>query len=168
MKWLASLLIIAALPGCGLQPLYGSGERGAVAQALRSVELAPIDGKAGWLMRQALLDRLGSGGSAAQYRLQIVLDDKISGFGVRADDAITRERRTLRARYQLVDTASGKQVLDATVSSDAGIDVVSSEYATVAAENSALERLSQTLADQIVARIALYVQSEASASPAAK
>jgi LPS-assembly lipoprotein len=168
MKWFIPLVIMAALPGCGLQPVYSSGGRGSVAQALRSVELAPIDGKAGWLMRQALLDRLGTGGGAPQYRLQIVLDDKISGFGVRADDALTRERRTLRARYQLIDTASGKQMLDATVGSDAGIDVVSSEYATVAAENTALERLSQTLADQIVARIALYMRSEVPASQTTK
>jgi LPS-assembly lipoprotein len=168
MKWLSPLLILAALPGCGLQPLYGTGERGGVVQALRSIELAPIDGKAGWLMRQALLDRIGTGGGGARYRLQIELEDKISGFGVRADDAITRERRTLRARYQLIDTASGKPLLDATVGSDAGIDVVSSEYATVAAENSALERLSQTLADQIVASVALYVRGEGAAPPPAK
>ena len=47
-------------------------------------------------------------------------------------------------------------MLDATAGSDAGIDVVSSEYATVAAEQTALERLSRELADQIVTRVAVY------------
>uniref|UniRef100_UPI003B3A9AC1 LPS assembly lipoprotein LptE n=1 Tax=Sphingomonas sp. TaxID=28214 RepID=UPI003B3A9AC1 len=70
--------------------------------------------------------------------------------------ATTRERRTLRARYRLVEAATGTVVLDATAGSDAGIDVVSSEYATVAAEQTALERLSSAIADQIVARVALY------------
>jgi LPS-assembly lipoprotein len=51
---------------------------------------------------------------------------------------------------------SGGVVLDATAGSDAGIDVVSSEYATVAAEQSAVERLSEVLADQIVARLGLF------------
>jgi LPS-assembly lipoprotein len=37
-----------------------------------------------------------------------------------------------------------------------GIDVVSSEYATVAAEQTALERLAKDIADQIVSRVALY------------
>ena len=41
---------------------------------------------------------------------------------------------------------------------DAGIDVVNSEYATIAAEQSALERLADDIADQIVARIALYAE----------
>ena len=51
----------------------------------------------------------------------------------------------------------GTVLLDATAGSDAGIDVVSSEYATVAAEQTALERLSREVADQIVSRVALYV-----------
>ena len=40
----------------------------------------------------------------------------------------------------------------------AGIDIVSSEYATVAAEQTALENLSDTVAEQIVTRLALYAQ----------
>ncbi len=84
------------------------------------------------------------------------LDDNIVGLGIRGDRAVTRERRTLRARYQLIDVSTGAVVLDATAGSDAGIDVVSSEYATVAAEQTAAERLSEVVADQIVARLALF------------
>ena len=54
---------------------------------------------------------------------------------------------------------SGTVVLDATAGSDAGVDIVSSEYATVAAEQTALENLSETVADQIVARLALYARA---------
>ena len=155
---LALMLLVSA---CGLRPLYSGGGGGKVSQVLRSVDVAAIDGKAGWLMRNALNDRLGRNPSIpAQYRLEVELDDQISGFGVRRDDAVTRERRTLRARYRLVDAAQGTVVLDATAGSDAGIDVVSSEYATIAAENTALERLSQILADQIVARVALFAERQ--------
>jgi LPS-assembly lipoprotein len=152
------ILALAALllGGCTLQPLYSGGGKGAVAQTLRSVAVAPIDGQAGWLVRTSLEDRLGSGGAGAKYRLEVELDDQIAGFGIRRDDAVTRERRTLRARYRLVDAAVGTVLLDATAGSDAGIDVVSSDYATVAAEQTALERLSKEVADQIVSRLALY------------
>ena len=78
---------------------------------------------------------------------------------MRSDDVVTRERRTLRARYQLVELATGQVVLDATAGSDAGIDVAGSEYATIAAEKSALERLSGIVADQIVARLARYARA---------
>ena len=84
----------------------------------------------------------------------------MTGFGIRGDSAVTRERRTLRARYQLVDLKTGQVVLDATAGSDAGIDVVSSEYATVAAEQTALERLSTVVADQIVSRLGLFMSRQ--------
>jgi LPS-assembly lipoprotein len=145
------------LNGCGLRPLYGGGGGGHVAQTLRSVAVAPIQGRAGWLVRTALEDRLGTTEvGAARYRLEVELDDQITGYGIRRDNTITRERRTLRARYRLVEASVGTVVLDATAGSDAGIDVVSSEYATVAAEQTALERLATELADQIVRRLGLY------------
>jgi LPS-assembly lipoprotein len=128
-----------------------------VAQTLRSVEVAPIPGQSGWLVRNKLIDRLGESGSgAAKYRLDVTLDDNITAFGLRADRAATQERRTLRARYQLVDARTGEVLLDATAGSDSSIDIVSSEYATVAAEQTALENLSGIVADQIVARLGIY------------
>jgi LPS-assembly lipoprotein len=153
--------VALALSGCGLKPLYAGGKASPVAATLGNVEIAPIEGKSGWLVANALRDRLGAmgqGGSASRYRLTVRLADDIVGLGTRSDDSVARERRSLRARYQLVDAAQGTVLLDATAGSDAGIDVVGSEYATIAAENSALERLSETVADQIVARLALYAR----------
>ncbi|RSV27852.1 LPS assembly lipoprotein LptE [Sphingomonas sp. ABOLH] len=149
------------LGGCGLRPLYAGGEGGVVRQTLSGVEVAPIAGQNGWLVANALRDRLRAEGPA-RYRLEIKLDDDITGLGVRRDDSITRERRTLRARYQLIDLSNGAVTLDATAGSDAGIDVVRSEYATIAAERSALERLSVIVADQIVTRIALNLPKNGS------
>ena len=163
---LAAALLCTMVAGCGLRPLYGGGSGGAVAQSLGAVEVAPIGGRAGWLVRTALQDRLGTaggtpGGGGVRYRLEVELDDQITGFGIRTDNSVTRERRALRARYRLVDAAVGTVLLDATAGSDAGVDVVSSEYATVAAEQTALERLSSEVADQIVTRVALFASRTA-------
>ncbi len=157
---LAQLVLIglpALVGGCALHPLYAGGSSGVVATTLAGVQVPAIQGKAGWLMANALRDRL-QGGNGDRYRLDVRLDDQIAGLGVRRDDSVARERRTVRARYQLVDLADGSVLLDATAGSDAGIDVVGSEYATIAAENTALERLSEIVADQIVARIAVYAR----------
>lgn len=161
----ALLLVLLApltLGGCALEPLYAGGSHGATASALGGIEVGAIGGRAGWLVRGALMDRLGNrdvpGTGRAPYRLEILLDDQITGFGIRGDSAATRERRTLRARYKLVEAATGRTLLDATAGSDVGIDVVNSEYATVAAEQSALERLAPILADQIVTRLALALR----------
>ena len=154
---------LLTLSGCGLQPLYQGGSSGAVATTLGSVTVGPIDGQAGWLMRTKLVDRLGVTSAESRYRLDVTIDDNIVAFGLRRDRAATQERRTLRARYQLVELGKGTVVLDATAGSDAGIDIVSSEYATVAAEQTALENLTDIVADQIAARLALYASRTAKA-----
>lgn len=157
MRRIALGLSLLLLCACGLHPLYGGGTSSPVSGLLRSVEVGPIPGQQGWLLRTKLVDRLGETGSGApQYRLDVTLDDNITSYGLRADRAATQERRTLRARYQLVDLSNGSVVLDETAGSDASIDVVSSEYATVAAEQTALENLSGIVADQILARLAIY------------
>lgn len=159
----AVLVLLAALSGCGLRPVYAGGANGAVAQGLAGIDVGPISGREGWLVRNALNDRLGQGTGASQsprYRLDVLLDDQLEGLGLLTDDTIGRERRTLRARYQLVDIASGAILVDATAQSDAGIDVVSSEYATIAAEQSALENIAQQVADRIVTRLTLALSTQ--------
>jgi LPS-assembly lipoprotein len=157
MRRLALVPLLLLLSACGLHSLYGGGSGSEVLGLLRTVEVGPIPGQQGWLVRTKLVDRLGETGSAAaRYRLDVTLDDNITSYGLRADRAATQERRTLRARYQLVDLSNGSVVLDDTAGSDASVDVVSSEYATVAAEQTALENLSGIVADQIVARLAIY------------
>ncbi|WP_255530359.1 LPS assembly lipoprotein LptE [Novosphingobium sp. NBM11] len=160
-RLLASVLLTAMLAGCGgLSPMYAGGGNGTVARALSGVEVPSIQGQSGWLVRNALVDRLGAGGGkdGARYRLDVRLDERLQGLGILSDDTVTRERRTLRARFQLVDLASGDVVLDATAGADAGLDVVSSEYAVIAAEQTALENLSREVADQIVTRVAVKLR----------
>lgn len=148
----ALLLLLPA--ACNLAPVYSGGSAGAAQSLLGAVEVSDIPDKKGFLVRDRLIRRLDQQ-EAARYRLDVVLDDRIEGFGVRGDNTIIRERRTLRARYRLVELATDKVVLDTTASADAGIDVVSSEYAVVAAEETAMGRLADDIADQIVARLAL-------------
>lgn len=164
MRRLAPILALLLLPSCGLHPLYAGGDSSPVAATIRSVQVAPIAGQQGWLLRNKLVDRLGEAGQGTPaYRLDVTLDDNITSFGLRRDQAATQERRTLRARYQLVDLRNGMVVLDATAGSDASIDIVSSEYATVAAEQTVLEQMSGIVADQIVTRLALYASHTAPA-----
>lgn len=163
----ALVLATGALSGCGLHPLYAGGSTGAAARGLAAVSVAPIAGKAGWLMRARLQDELGGdAATGARYRLDVRLEDQLEGLGLLSNNTVARERRTLKARYQLIDTASNTVLIDAAAGSDAGIDVVTSEYATVAAEQSALENLTRVVAQQIVTRVASEMHGHnASAQP---
>jgi LPS-assembly lipoprotein len=166
---LFALLPALALAACGLSPLYQQGGAMTAQKGVGQVAVASIPGKAGWLMRDALETRLGQvpAGVAARYRLDVRLDDKLEGLGLLSNNTVGRERRTLRARYQLVEVSTGAVLLDATAGSDAGLDVVSSEYATVAAEQTALENLTRVVADRIVTNLALKLRGQ-SAAPAAQ
>lgn len=163
MRALASLALLASLGACGLEPMYAGGGSGAVAQGLAAIDVPPIEGRAGWLVRNALQERLAQSGSTGtpRYRLDVLLDDQLEGLGLLTGETIGRERRTLRARYQLVDLSTGRIVVDATAGSDAGIDVVSSEFATIAAEQTALENLSREVADRIVTRVTVALREPA-------
>ena len=157
MRILAATFACLALSACGLAPMYAGGGSGEVARGLAAVDVPPIAGRAGWLVRGELNDRFGAAGaSTPRYRL----DDNLEALGILADDTVSRERRTLRARYQLVDASTGEILLDATEGADAGIDVVSSEYATIAAEQTALENLAREIADRIVTRVALTLRQQ--------
>jgi LPS-assembly lipoprotein len=163
-----ALAFLAALPlaACGLEPMYAGGSDAAVAQGLAAVQVPAIPGRGGWLLRNALEERLGAAGEAApRYRLDVRIDDSLEALGVLNDDTISRERRILRSRYQLIDNTTGEILLDATAGSDAGIDVVSSEYATIAAEQTALENLAAVLADRMTTRIALTLRERARTAP---
>ena len=145
-----------------MQPIYAGGSGAGVVEGLSAVQVAPIEGRSGWLVATALEDRISLRGAQAapRYRLDVQLDDSLESLGLLSDERVTRERRILRARYQLVDLTTGAILLDASAGSDSGIDVVSSDYATIAAERAALERLSQVIADQIVTRVSLALRKQ--------
>lgn len=172
MRALLPLAAMLALAACGLEPMYAGGASAGAAQGLAAIDIPAIEGRGGWLVKNALEARLGVGGGgggagaiAPQYRLDVRLDDSLEALGVLNDDTISRERRILRARYQLVDLATGSVLLDATAGSDAGIDVVSSEYATIAAEQKALENLALEVADRMTTQIAVTLRARAAAAP---
>src|SRR3546814_2738782 len=149
---LVSSLVAASLMlgGCGLRPLYANGSKGAVAQVLADVDVAPIEGHEGWLVRNALRDRLqatqGGEGAGKRLRLDVRLEDSITGFGVRADDTDTRERRTLRASYQPVDSASAPVVSASTAAPDARVHVVRRQDAMIPGESQSTARRASRIA----------------------
>ena len=99
--------------------------------------------RSGWLVRNKLVDRLG--GAAAMQARRTGSKSSSTTISPASAFAATARRRAsggpCARAISWSSLATGAVVLDATAGSDAGIDVVSSEYATVAAEQTALERI---------------------------
>ena len=64
MRILFALLALLATTACGLSPMYAGGSTSAVAQGLAAVDIPPIPGRSGWLVKNALEERLGAAGQA--------------------------------------------------------------------------------------------------------
>jgi LPS-assembly lipoprotein len=161
MRAFATLALMAALAGCGLQPLYAT--QGPAAQTtavqLAGVSVDPIPERLGQLVRTGLLDRMGTG--TETHRLSVALTQRTERLGIRSDESATRERVILQATYALRDGASGAVVTQGQIIRDVGVDRVRSEYATVVAEEAAYERLTALIVDEITLRLALHFRGPA-------
>src|SRR5882672_4992791 len=142
VAFLASFLLGA----CGFHPMYGS----ALAPQLSSIYVEPIAERDGYELRNSLIDVLQSDGDAAGkvYRLKISLNESSQGIALQNDATITRYDNRLEARYTLSD-ARGNVLTTGTQSEMSAYNVVTSPYATLAAEQDSSKRAALDVAERI-------------------
>ena len=92
------MLLLLSLTACNLTPVYSGGSSSAPAALAAQVSVAPIPERAGFLVRQALIDRLGTPVAEPRYRLEIELDDRIDTLT--AELQRTREKRQGAANFR--------------------------------------------------------------------
>ncbi len=142
----AVLLALGALAGCGFAPALAPGGRGRFA-----VE-AP-DTRAGFVLRGRLLDRLGTPGADAPYRLafELAIDPEVAA--VDPAQVTTRVRLEGAATFALTQTETGRVVLRGSASSFASYDTTGTTVSLAASARDAETRLAVILADRIAARL---------------
>lgn len=152
----AACVLAAALAGCGFEPLHA--QRGAVA-ALPPIQIVPIPERSGQILRNYLLDRMaprGESGSQA-YTLVIRLSEPRQILALRRDDVISRLGYGAVATYELID-AAGKRVVSGSSSYSTDYEITNSEFATLAAQQNARERVLELVADDIRNQIAIELR----------
>jgi len=171
------ILAVAAmlLAACGFEPMYGARTGSlATAEELSMVELAPIldrerqPYRLGLQMQNALSARLyPSGVASPRYRLEVVVDRELQGFGFRSDEAVTRYGLRLIASYRLIDLATDQVALAETARVYNSFDVAQSDFATQMAERDMEERLTRELSERIASRLSLHFRDKAEDAGAA-
>ena len=155
---LAGTLLLAALAGCQVRPLYSDGPTGTTSAALASIEIAEADDRVEQEVRNALIF-LAAGGQGEpvnpQYHLALNVSHRT--MGVLYDDAEDRAaagRIVVKADYNLTRTATGETVKAGYRSAVALADFPEQEFAKVRAVRDAESRAAKELAELIRADIA--------------
>jgi len=144
------VLGLAALAGCGYQPVYAPG---GVARDLRGAILVdtPSD-PTGFILVNELERRLGEPVSP-RYRLSADIAVAEESLGITADQEITRFRLRGRATWAILDPATEETLTSGRAESFTSYSATATTVAVRSAKRDAEERLMVILADQIVTRI---------------
>lgn len=153
----AGLGVVGALgvSGCGFRPIYA--ERTGVNADFGAVQVATGEGRAAYLVRQAVIDTLGAErpGVDPKYNLLINVRENRTGFGLRVNDVATRYELSLSANYRLVERASGQEIAAGTALAAASYDVFDDVYSDIAVEENAKERAAELLAERLEWELAI-------------
>ena len=156
------------LSGCGFHPLYAPATDGALGPAqteMAAVWVPVIPERSGQLLRQALQQRLEGAGSDAEKRYTLAASFALASdaLAIRPDTTATRVRLIGTAPWTLSTLGSPPQPLttgQALVID--GYNILDSQYFTSVLENDVVAgRIANTLADQIVTKLAIYFRRKA-------
>ncbi len=160
LRAVGAIIIVATAFGCRFEPLHGT----AVTAALTEIEVPPIAGNAGEVLRDALIDRLHPNGetpAARRYRLNVTLTSKSLPLVIDQSTFIRRYDVHLRARYHLVEIATGRELGTAEHNTHVNHGVIPNEiYSTLVASQAALRRAADLLASVIATDAAFLIHSE--------
>jgi LPS-assembly lipoprotein len=164
--------LLGLLGGCGFRPIYADGPaapggRGSVAAELAATRVALIPERIGQLLRSALNQRLRNGSAAsAQTELRVAISLTRQGVGVRGDDTASRVRVSAVANYVLTALGGREPLVTGRAFAADAFNLMANEYfASQLSGEAADERLTERLADDIVAQLAaFYARRAATAS----
>ncbi len=161
-------LLTFPLTGCGFHPLYARADNGDLGPAqieMAAVWVPVIPDHNGQFLRQALQQRLeGTGlGVPKKYTLAVSFGVFSDGLAIRPDTTATYVRLTGTAPWHLTTVGLAPQpVTDGQAQAVEGYNILDQQYFAAELENeTVIQRLAETLADQIVTRLAIYFRRKA-------
>lgn len=161
---LTAVLVAVGLSACaGYQPLYavapadgGAPSDPTVAQALHQVSVERIPERSGQMLREKLIERLGTRpADGPQWPLRVRLRERTQDLGIQRDASATRANFILDATITLNDP-DGQIQLNRTINVITGYAILDDLFATQVAERDARERAIDAMADRIRTQLALH------------
>ncbi len=157
---LAALLAVA---GC-FEPMYGDRTVGGTGTSLRNamkdVEVAPIEGRVGQQLRNDIIFELAGGAGnpvGAPYRLHLsVATSNFTAILDPTSGLSQAETIALDVTYRLKDVANDKFIMTDKAIARVTVDSTNQRYARIRAIRDAENKAAQIVAENIRSRIASY------------
>lgn len=152
---------ILFLAACGFQPIYGRGGDVDIQKDLTAISVLPIKDRAGQELHNHLLDSLNPFGrpKSPKYTLSIQLTESRQELAVQKTELATRANLHFDARFQLSAVrGGGSPVFTGRSRIVASYNILSSDYATIVAEQDARSRAIRELSADITNRLAAFIQ----------
>lgn len=162
---LAGLGLAAGLAGCadgsGFRPMYGS-LGGNTETKLAQVEFASIPGRNGQRIRNELIFKAYGGGDPkpARYRMDIAIKESTTTTLVLVDGTSGGQIYQIEAKFQLIDVATKKVLLQGVSQSRAASERFTNVFSNVRAAEEAQERAARTIATDLKARLAGFLSTQ--------
>lgn len=162
----AAAIPIAALTGCGWEPLYADRAAGPADAELAAIKVAPIPERIGQLLALGLRQWLNPAGAPVptRYLLRTLLQVTRLDLGVLQLGLGTRARLDIVANFTLIEIASGAQLFAATSHAAESFDILSNYYVNVVAEEDARKRAIEEVRRDMVTQLTVFLQRRAAAA----
>lgn len=158
---IVAFMSVAALQGCGFQPLYGRGAgQSDTAKALGQVKIASIPDREGLALYNLLLDRINPGGRPTRpvYVLDSKLDVTYAGIGLNRDETTILRKADVTVDFAI--SKEGKPVRKFRSTCSSTFSDSSNDYATTVAERDALQRCLRQVADEARLQVATFLKQQ--------
>jgi LPS-assembly lipoprotein len=154
------MLGLAALGGCNFRPmlLAKGADDTSVSADLAAIEIRGPDDRLGYMVRNALLDRINpqSLPVPARYVLNLRLRSRESKLGIQIDSTITRFNLTVTAAFALRDKTTDDILVDTSVERISSYNVSREPYADLIASQTAERRAADLVSNDIGMVLAAY------------
>ena len=159
-------LIVFLLNGCGFSSIYSTKNHIELPSQFSTVKINQIPDRIGQMVRNELLDLLTPHGPpvSPHYTLQVAIDESKNAFAIQKNAFATRADIRLIGKYQLISFEGSRQLTSGTIYIVSSYDIVSSDFATLASEKNARERVVTQLSEDIRTRLAVYFVRQAKLS----
>ena len=161
------LILIAALllSACGFHPVYGVNKYTAIGveEKLAQIEIGNVPNRSGQYLRNVLIDRFYREGrpAAPYYALTFgALSEQSVNLDITETSDATRGELRVGIPVLLTDKTTGAVLLERTLQSRVGYNILAGEFATRVSRENARKNALEDLARQIEQQLSLFFKRQ--------